>query len=118
MDNEQQAEKETITDGIIVLVTAANPQQAQDIGRHLLSERLAACVNMINGMTSLFWWDNKIDEAQETLLVIKSLSRLFPQIIEAVRARHSYSIPEILALPISSGYVDYLEWIGKSVKKG
>ena len=106
----------TTTEAIVVLVTAANPREAGDLARHLLSEKLAACVNMVSGITSLFWWEDKIDEAEETLLVIKSAARLFPQIEAAVKEKHSYSVPEILALPIEKGYAGYLEWIEKNVK--
>ena len=101
---------------MIIFVTASSPQEAQEIARHLLSQKLAACVNMINGVNSLFWWDQKIDQAQETLLIIKSFAHLFAEIKAVVKTEHSYSIPEILAFRVSEGSQEYLDWMSQSVK--
>jgi periplasmic divalent cation tolerance protein len=96
---------------VVVFVTAKDVGEAQKISQRLLEEKLAACVNIVKDVQSFFWWDGKIDQAQEALLVIKSKRALFPKIIKAVKAAHSYSVPEIIALPIIDGSKDYLQWI-------
>ena len=102
---------------IVVFITAKDKAEAEKIGRHLVSEKLAACVNIVAGVQSIFWWENKIDQAGEVLLIVKSKKTFFKKIVAAVRAVHSYSVPEIIALPIVAGHVDYLKWIGDSVRK-
>ncbi len=104
------------TDAIVVMITARDQAEAQKISRHLLTERLAACVNMIPGVTSLFWWEGRIDESREVLLLVKSRRPLMSRIVAAARSQHSYEVPEILALPIEAGHDDYLNWIKANVK--
>jgi len=70
----------------------------------------------VPGVSSLFWWQDKLDSAQESLLIVKTKASLLPEIISLVKGIHSYDIPEIIALPIVGGNQDYLEWIGKEVK--
>ena len=84
-------------------------------GGALLTQRKAACVNIVPGVSSLFWWQDKLDSAQESLLIIKTKASLLNEIITLVREVHSYDVPEIIALPIVGGNQDYLEWIGKEV---
>ena len=100
---------------IVVLITAKDQEEAKKIADHLLSGKLAACVNIISGVQSVFWWENKIDNAQEVLLIVKSKKTLFKRIVSAVREVHSYSVPEIIALPIVNGHKDYLKWISDSL---
>jgi periplasmic divalent cation tolerance protein len=102
---------------IVVLITAGDGEEAGRIARHLLDERLAACVNMVAGLDSHFWWRGKLDEAKETLLIVKTRGGLLPEIIEAVKEVHSYELPEIIALPIVGGSPEYLEWIDGEVKQ-
>ena len=103
---------------IVVFVTASGQPEAEKIARHLLEQKLAACVNIIGGLTSLYWWEGKIDQSQEALLVIKTKKSLFKKLAAAVKSFHSYSVPEIIALPIVDGQKDYLNWIGASLGKG
>jgi periplasmic divalent cation tolerance protein len=100
----------------VVFVTCKDDVQARQIGESLLNKKFIACVNIIKGVTSLFWWEGKIDQAEETLLVLKTEARLVAQIIREVKALHSYSVPEIIALPIIGGSSDYLKWMSKEVK--
>jgi len=102
---------------VVVFITAKDKEEGQKIARHLLQEKLAACVNVVDGVQSFFWWDGKIDESQEVLLVAKTKKSLFTRIVKAVRSVHSYSVPEIIALPIMDGFKDYLKWINNSVLK-
>lgn len=102
---------------IIIFITAKDKNEAKKIARQLLAHKLAACVNIVSGVESFFWWENKIDTAREVLLIIKSKKSLFKKIVSAVRAVHSYSVPEIIALPIVDGHKDYLTWVSDAVSK-
>ena len=75
----------------------------------------AACVNIVPRVNSLFRWQGKVDSAQESLLIIKSIASLLPKIVEMVKRAHSYEVPEIIALPIISGNEDYLKWMDSEV---
>ena len=100
---------------IVIFITTATAEEAQQISQVLLNQRKAACVNIVPGVSSLFWWRDKLDSAQESLLIVKTKAALLPEIISLVKEVHRYEIPEIIALPIVGGNQDYLEWIGKSV---
>jgi periplasmic divalent cation tolerance protein len=102
---------------VVILVTAGSAKEAQRIAANLIKNKLAACVNIISGIQSVFWWKGKADKAKESLLMIKSKRFLLPRIIKAVRAVHSYEVPEIIALPIVGGERKYLRWIDDSVGK-
>jgi len=101
---------------IVLLITASNIEEANKIAELLLNQRKAACVNIVPGVSSLFWWQDKLDSAQESLLIVKTKASLLPEIISLVKGIHSYDVPEIIALPIVGGNQDYLEWIDKEVK--
>jgi len=102
---------------IIVLVTTKDQDEAKKVSRALIEEKLAACVNIVPAVQSVFWWDGKIEESAESLLVIKSVKRLLPEIVKAVKAVHSYDVPEVIAVSIADGNKDYLKWINDSVQK-
>ena len=101
---------------IVLLITASNIEEANKIAELLLNQRKAACVNIVPRVSSLFWWQDKLDSAQESLLIVKTKASLLPEIISLVKGIHSYDVPEIIALPIVGGNQDYLEWIDKEVK--
>jgi len=101
---------------IVLLITASNSEEAYKIAEVLLNQRKAACVNIVPGVSSLFWWQDKLDSAQESLLIVKTKASLLPEVISLVKGVHSYDVPEIIALPIVGGNQDYLEWIDKEVK--
>jgi len=102
---------------IVVFVTAANAKEAQKIADKLIRGRLAACVNIVTNVKSLFWWDGRLDSAQEALLVIKSARSKFSAIVKAVKSVHSYEVPEIIALPVVAGEKKYLRWIDASLRR-
>lgn len=102
---------------IVVLVTASSSDEAERIGKLIVSSRLAACANIIKGMQSIFRWDNKINVENECLMIIKTTMDQFSDLEAAIRAHHSYSIPEIIALPIVRGSEPYLKWIREEVHK-
>ncbi len=97
-------------------MTAANKKEANKIASVLIKEKLAACVNIIEGVRSLFRWQGKIDMAQEALLVIKSRKTLMNRLIKKVKSLHSYEVPEIIALPVICGDKTYLKWLDESTK--
>ena len=101
----------------VVLITAPSREEAENIARKLLEEKLAACVNIIGEVKSLFWWEGRIEEAAEVLLVIKTRLDQMEKLIEAVKQIHSYTVPEIIALPIVAGNKQYLEWINQTILK-
>jgi len=100
----------------VLFITTANPAEAQRISSMLLNQKKAACVNIVSKVGSLFWWQDKLDSAQESLLIVKTKTSLLNEVVTLVREIHSYDVPEIIALPIVGGNQDYLDWIGKEVK--
>jgi len=101
---------------IVLFITTANAEEAQRIAGVLVKERKAACVNIVRRISSLFWWQDEVESAQESLLIVKSRASVLNQIVDLVKQHHSYDVPEIIALPIIGGNPDYLDWIGKEVK--
>ena len=102
---------------IVVFVTAGTEEEAVNIAELLLEQRKAACVNIVPKVDSLFWWQGKLDSAQESLLIIKTVASLLPEIVELVKGVHSYEVPEIIAMPIIGGNEDYLKWIDSEVEE-
>lgn len=100
---------------IVVFITTKDTEEAQKIAVALLKRRLAACVNIVPEVNSHFWWQDKLDSAKESLLVIKTKDTLLPDIVKSVKKIHSYTVPEIIALPIVGGNQDYLDWIDNEV---
>jgi len=96
---------------LMVMVTAGDDEEAQLIARSLLESRKVACANIIPGMKSLYWWQEKIDRASESLIFLKTSRRLLDEVITLVKEIHSYEVPEIIALPIIAGNEDYLKWL-------
>jgi periplasmic divalent cation tolerance protein len=105
-----------MADEIIVLITTASDSEAEKIARSLVDGRLAACANIVPGVRSLFFWDGKTQDERETLLICKSRLPLMNKITQQVKALHSYSVPEIIALPIIAGSPDYLAWVRETTK--
>ena len=101
---------------VVVLITASSADEATRIGRALVEERLAACANLIPSIASTYWWKGKIEESGEALLVIKTRQDLIERLTARVKALHSYTVPEVIALPILVGNPDYLNWIEESTR--
>lgn len=101
---------------VVILVTAASPAEGGQIARALVEDGLAACVNLIEGIASVFMWKGKVEEARECQLLIKTRTALLPDVIARVKELHSYDVPEIIALPIVDGNPSYLAWIDEVTK--
>ncbi len=99
---------------LVVLITVGSREEAQRIARQLVEHRLAACVNIMQAVESWFWWQGKIDQSSEALLIVKTVPARLPVLIDRVRAWHSYDSPEIIALPVVGGDADYLKWVFNS----
>ena len=106
-----------MTDKRIVLTTAGSQQEAQKIAEALVEQRLAACVNIISGMHSVYRWQGKVEQADEWLLLIKTTESASAPLRDAITKLHSYEVPECIVLSIEDGTPAYLDWIGDSVKR-
>jgi periplasmic divalent cation tolerance protein len=102
-------------DFIVAYVTAGSPAEGERLARALVEERLAACVNRIAPVQSVYRWQGKVEQSEEQLLIIKTRKALFTALGKRVRELHSYSVPEIIALPIIDGSDDYLRWLDEQV---
>jgi periplasmic divalent cation tolerance protein len=100
---------------IVVLITAPSPQVGEQVAKTLLENKLAACVNLLSSIRSLYTWEGQICDDQEVLLIVKSRAELFTdQLVPTVQAIHPYEVPEIIALPIAMGSHRYLSWIDET----
>lgn len=95
----------------MLYITAGSRDEAKKIGRALVEARLAACANVIDGMESVYWWEGKLTEDREAVLIVKTRADLVPAVTAKVKALHSYSVPCVVALPILDGNPDYLNWV-------
>lgn len=96
---------------LVVFITTSSYEEARKVADALVSQRKAACVNIVPKVNSLFRWKGKIEDAEESLLVVKTRAKLFPDVVNTVKGIHSYDVPEIIALPVVEGNPDYLKWV-------
>ncbi|BAN90514.1 divalent-cation tolerance protein CutA [Aeropyrum camini] len=101
----------------VVLVTAPKGD-GERLAREIVEQRLAACVNVVRGIKSYYWWEGSINLDDEDLLIIKTSEEKLDTLIKTVREIHPYSVPEILALDVSKGNESYIEWVVKEVGGG
>jgi len=106
-----------MTQYCLVLVTCQSQSEARKIGQALVKQKMAACVNIIPKVNSLFFWKKKLTEEKEILLLIKTRKALFSKLSASVRKLHSYEVPEIIALPVLAGEKNYLSWMAKETGK-
>lgn len=107
---------------LVVLITVPSRLEAARIGRHLVRQRLAACVNILPQVTSWFWWPdlarkNRVQTAREALLIVKTRRDRFRALERTVKALHRYTVPEVIALPIVAGSEAYLAWVRKEARR-
>jgi periplasmic divalent cation tolerance protein len=102
---------------LIVLVTASSHNEAAWIADVLVSERLAACVNIVDSIESVYRWEGKVTHDSETLMIIKTTNDRYPELERRVRELHSYGTPEVIALKLHRGSEDYLTWLRESTAK-
>ncbi|HZD94977.1 MAG TPA: divalent-cation tolerance protein CutA, partial [Candidatus Sulfotelmatobacter sp.] len=102
------------TDARIVLTTAGSQEEAQTIAHALVERRLAACVNIVPRVESIYRWQDKVESADEWLLLIKTQASIFERVHDAVKELHSYELPECIMLEVVAGSHEYLDWIGSN----
>jgi periplasmic divalent cation tolerance protein len=102
----------------LIYITAGDIEEATVIGKVLVSERLAACVNIIDNIRSMYWWQGEIQDDGEVIVIAKTRESLVPDLIEKVKSMHSYDCPCVVSLPIVDGNREFLEWVGKETKPG
>lgn len=102
---------------LVVLSTVGRAEDAERIGRALVERGLAACVNVLPAVTSIYRWKGKLEQAEERLLVIKTRAERFAALREALVSLHPYEVPEVVALTIADGHQPYLDWLDESVKE-
>jgi periplasmic divalent cation tolerance protein len=100
---------------LVVLVTASSQEEADRIAQTLVVEMLAACINIIPGITSVYRWEEEVQRDQEWLLVVKTQRDVLDGLTRRVKALHSYDVPEVIALPVVGGSHDYLRWLDRQV---
>ena len=101
---------------IVVFITVDSQENAQIIANKLLTERKAACVNIIPKVESHYWWQGKIESVDELMLVVKTRAVLIDELVKLIKEIHPYTVPEIIALPIIGGNEDYLKWVEKETR--
>jgi periplasmic divalent cation tolerance protein len=96
-------------------MTAKNEQEAQTIVARLVDKKEIACANIVPRVRSFFWWQGRVEQEEEVMVVMKTLKTHFPSLVNTVRSLHSYEVPEVIALPVIEGNPDYLDWINDSL---
>jgi periplasmic divalent cation tolerance protein len=105
-------------DGFLQVTTTTDSEsEARKLAEHAVGSRLAACGQVLSPITSVYWWQGKVENAQEWMVVLKTTAGRLEQLIESLRAEHSYDTPEIVAVPIVSGNPAYLDWITKETSE-
>ena len=100
---------------LLVLTTCGNAEEARSLAVLLIEQRLAACVNALDKVTSTYRWQGRVQQDQETLLVIKTTAARYPAVEQAIRAHSKYELPEVVAIPVAAGSSAYLDWVRESV---
>lgn len=101
-------------ESIVVYVTTPNEEEAANIAKTLVEEKLAGCINILKGVRSIYRWQGKIEDDSEALMIIKTQRALFEPLEKRIKEIHSYTVPEIIAIPIIDGSYDYLNWLKES----
>ena len=107
-----------MSERLVVLMTAGSQEEAEKIANALVNEMLAACVNVLPGVTSVYRWEGQVQRDQEWLLIAKTTHQVLDALVRRVRALHSYDLPEVVALPVVGGNQAYLRWIDGEVHGG
>ncbi|MBI2688721.1 MAG: divalent-cation tolerance protein CutA [Acidobacteria bacterium] len=104
-----------MTDKVIVFATCPSREEAKRIARGLVEERLAACVNVVDGILSIYQWQGSVHEGDEVMLVAKSRRDLLSRLLERLASMHSYEVPEAIAIQVVDGWPAYLEWLDREL---
>lgn len=107
-----------MTEYIVVLITASKEEEAANIAKEIVDAKLAGCVNIIKDIRSIYRWQGRMEDEKEVLMFVKTRRDLFVNLAEMVKRLHSYSVPEIIALPVTEGSKDYLKWLEDETTAG
>lgn len=107
-----------MSEQLVVLIMAGSQEEAEHLAHSLVAEMLAACVNVVPGVTSVYRWEGEIQRDQEWLLIVKTQREVLDNLVQRVQALHSYEVPEIIALPLVGGSEAYLRWLSAQVHDG
>jgi periplasmic divalent cation tolerance protein len=107
-----------MTDFLVVLITAPNEDEAAKIAHDIVGSGLAACANIIRGVRSIYRWQGKVEDNNEVLMVVKTRADLFGDLEKRIKELHSYTVPEIIALPVIRGFEGYLAWLREETRPG
>ncbi|XP_062216639.1 protein CutA 1, chloroplastic-like [Phragmites australis] len=116
LSSAQMESASTAVPSIVVYVTVPNREAGKKLSQSIISEKLAACVNIVPGIESVYWWEGKVQTDAEELLIIKTRESLLDALTTHVKANHEYDVPEVIALPITGGNTKYLEWIKNNTR--
>ena len=105
-----------VREEIVIFITAPNEDEAATIARSLIDARLAACVNIVKNIRSVYTWQGNVEDDSEVLMIVKTRKDRFNALSAKVRELHSYDVPEVIALPVIDGSEEYLKWIQESTK--
>ena len=100
---------------VVIFVTVPNRDLGIELARYLVGSKLVACVNVIDGLRSVYYWEGRVEEDNEALLIIKTRRDKLDDVIKIIREKHPYKVPEVIALPIIGGLREYLGWIDEAV---
>ncbi|MCK2181791.1 divalent cation tolerance protein CutA [Hafnia paralvei] len=116
MSDTEKSQPETITDAIVVLCTAPDEACAQQLASLALSEKLAACVTLLPGASSMYYWEGKLEQEYEVQMILKSERSHQEALLNFLKQHHPYQTPELLVLPVHAGDKDYLSWLNASLR--
>ena len=102
----------------LVYMTAGSVEEARAIGRALVEQRLAACVNIIENMNAIYMWDGELQDDREVVILAKTAGHRVPQLVAAVRSMHSYAVPCVVSVPLSGGHRAFLDWVAAETGAG
>jgi len=104
-------------EALVVYITAPNEEEAAKIAKILVEERLAGCVNIIKDIRSIYSWQGKLEDEKEVLMIVKTRLELFSALTSKVKELHSYTVPEIIAMPIADGSKEYIKWLKEATSQ-
>ena len=105
-----------MSDFCVICVTCANKKEAHRIAERLVSRRLAACVNILSDVGSIYWWEGRVERSREVMLLNNSQAKRFNAVCKEVKKNHSYTCPEVISIPILQGSKPYLDWIRENTR--
>lgn len=104
-------------EALVVYITAPNEEEAAKIAKILVEERLAGCVNIIKDIRSIYSWQGKLEDEKEVLMIVKTRLKLFSALTSKVKELHSYTVPEVIAMPIVDGSEEYIKWLKEATSQ-